>query len=417
MSEMIKKGANGLAPGFETNPYEKLDDLLFDSELEFIVFLEDDYLKQAMAQFLNDNNLQQKNKNYQDFEYMFISLDLGTFNFIEEPNLKDKRLYELPLDWDELMIELRSYIAENPFEKKEIDDKNPESWSQPIDNGGGGGKEHQTQNDGKSFMERAKEKVLGAKEEDTRTLYEMLAPFNGSMCEIEIDSPGKSETLTKRVTIHDVSPGEVVIEFDGVKIEADKILAKLEGEESLTLTLGAIVTDVFINVVTATKENGKLSQVAIDLFTGTDKSEKLDNLLSESTSIDDEEYIFAICEDLNASNQLLDPQAMIQITPKSYWLSDGCAYDQHIEQDLRSKYPHLKNLGRQLEELAEGSFTINDGSANINTMMHLNTQDTINELCKAGIKMNKDFQNFMSSKDTQMVEVTMNSLGFGNLIE
>lgn len=161
MSDMIRKSkedASGLATGFETNPYEKLDDMLFDSELEYIISIEDDYLKQALAMFLSDNNLRQKTKDFKSYEYMFISLDLGTFNFIEKPNYEDKRVYELPYDWSELMQELRDYIAENPFEKHEIADKNPDSWSVPRKDTPG---TKHTDNDGKSFLERAKDKVLG----------------------------------------------------------------------------------------------------------------------------------------------------------------------------------------------------------------------------------------------------------------
>jgi len=155
-----KNDTTGLGPEFEVNPYEKLDDMLFNPDLEYIVSVEDDYLKIALAQFLNDNNLQQKTKNYKEYEYMFISFDLGTFNFIEKPTLNDKKLYELPYDWDELMISLRDYLEENPFEKKEEPVHNQESWSQPINSN----PKQPTHNDGKSFMERAKAALTGSKD-------------------------------------------------------------------------------------------------------------------------------------------------------------------------------------------------------------------------------------------------------------
>jgi hypothetical protein len=137
----------------------------------------------------------------------------------------------------------------------------------------------------------------------------------------------------------------------------------------------------------------------------------------ESEFDKDEEFMFAIYEDLSASNQLGEPQAMIQICPKSYFLKEGYAYDQHTEHEIKLRYPYLRTLGHQLEELCESSYAINDGTTDLNKMMHLNTRDTIEELCKAGLKMNKDFQNFISSKDLQMVENTMNSLGYSNLVE
>lgn len=179
MSDMIRKGKNdasGLAPEFETNPYEALDDLLFDSELEFIVSVEDNYLKQALAMFLNDNNLQQKTKNFKEYEYMFISLDLGTFNFIERPNYKDKRVYELPYDWSELITELKNYITEHPFEKHVIDDKNPDSWSIPREDTPG---TKHTDNDSKSFLERAKAKIgMSSDEERKNKVDDLLKKAN-----------------------------------------------------------------------------------------------------------------------------------------------------------------------------------------------------------------------------------------------
>lgn len=168
MSEMIgakKNSAAGLSPEFEHNPYEKLDDMLFDEELEYIISVEDDYLKQALSQFLNDHNLRQKTKDFKSFEYMFISFDLGTFNFIEKPNYKDKRIYELPYDWSELMGELKNYLSEHKFEKHEIADKNPESWSVPREDTPGTQHSH---NDGKSFLERAKAKLGMSSDDDER---------------------------------------------------------------------------------------------------------------------------------------------------------------------------------------------------------------------------------------------------------
>ena len=90
----------------------------------------------------------------------------------------------------------------------------------------------------------------------------------------------------------------------------------------------------------------------IDLGTGVGTGHPDDY---ESEFDKDEEFMFAIYEDLTASNQLGEPQAMIQICPKSYWLSEGYAYDQHTEHELRMRYPYLKSLGHQLEELCESS--------------------------------------------------------------
>jgi len=125
-----KNDLSGLSPEFETNPYEVLDDIFFNPEKEYIIHVEDDYLKQAIWQFLKDNNLEERTKDF-SHEYIFISFDLGTFNCIEKPNYKDKRIYDIPYDWTELMNLLKSYLSENPFEKKQVVQKDQESWSSP----------------------------------------------------------------------------------------------------------------------------------------------------------------------------------------------------------------------------------------------------------------------------------------------
>lgn len=283
MSEMIgskKNDASGLSPEFEVNPYERLDDLLFNPDLEYIVSIEDDYLKIALAQFLNDNNLQQKTKNYKEYEYMFISFDLGTFNFIDKPTLGDKKLYELPYDWDELMINLREYLEEHPFEKKEEVAKNPESWSQPMSAGNEAGEPGG--NDGKSFLERAKAAVTGAKVEatDERSLYEMLGEFNGKMCEVSIDSPGASESLNDKIIIHGVSPSEVLLEIDGVRIEVDKLEIKLEDSSNLTISKSDINVDIFLTIDEDAKKEGNISDTLINLLTGVKEN-------TEFNSVDD----------------------------------------------------------------------------------------------------------------------------------
>lgn len=229
-----KKGKHGdmssLSPEFENNPYEALDDLLFDSELEFIVSIEDNYLKQAMAKFLTDNNLRQKNKNFEDYEYMFISLDLGTFNFIEKPNYQDKRVYELPYDWNELMTELKDYIAENPFEKYEIADKNPESWSIPREDTPG---TDYTKNDGESFLERAK-KRLGmnsdaSKQEKIDAMKDSIKEMASGlgMKDVKFDDDG--------ITLVPESNDEVEIKNYNSTDEIKEVLHKVEDNENFSV--------------------------------------------------------------------------------------------------------------------------------------------------------------------------------------
>jgi hypothetical protein len=258
MSEMIgakKNDASGLAPEFENNPYEALDDLLFDSELEYIVSVEDNYLKQAMAKFLTDNNLRQKTKNFEGYEYMFISLDLGTFNFIERPNYKDKKVYELPYDWDELMAELKDYISENPFEKHEISDKNPDSWSQPRTDTPG---TNHSENSGKSFLERAKEAVgmksKNSNEEQNNKIDALLDDdsddsMDGKIVKIRTSWEGTGD-----------SPYTYMVEMDYSKLSQSSIDVL---ENMITLDDG-ITIYTKTNVYTLCDEIEKLNQVSTD---------------------------------------------------------------------------------------------------------------------------------------------------------
>jgi len=152
MSEMYgskSKGGSQLSPEFETNPYEKLNDLFFNPELEFIISVEDNYLKQAMVSYLNDINLVQKSADLENHEYMFISLSLGTFNFIEKPNFDGKILHELPYDWNNLIETINDYVTENPFSKPEVIEKDGEFWNKPR---------NEAKKDD-SFLDRIKDKL------------------------------------------------------------------------------------------------------------------------------------------------------------------------------------------------------------------------------------------------------------------
>lgn len=116
---------------------------------------------------------------------------------------------------------------------------------------------------------------------------------------------------------------------------------------------------------------------------------------------------------MTASNDCGEPQCLVQITPKSYWDSEGCAYDDHIFDDLSKNFPLVKSLGPDIiEELEEGSFEIND--KNLQTCLSIN--DTIETLCKIGIKPCIGFQNFMSQVDTQTLTNIVTQLGYQNLI-
>jgi hypothetical protein len=130
-----------------------------------------------------------------------------------------------------------------------------------------------------------------------------------------------------------------------------------------------------------------------------------------------EEFYFSIYHEPTASNSLGDPDSFISITPKSYWDNEGCQYDQHIDGLLRKKFPFINSLGDKFEEVQEGTFTIsNFDGTNLMTSVHIGLTDTIEMMCKSGIKFNRDYQNFMSQKDLQSVIGIITQLGYQNII-
>ncbi len=130
-----------------------------------------------------------------------------------------------------------------------------------------------------------------------------------------------------------------------------------------------------------------------------------------------EEFYFSIYHEPTASNDLGDAEACISITPKSFWDKEGYQYDQHIDGLLRKKFPFINSLGDKFEEVQEGMFTIsNFDGTNLMTSVHIGLNDTIEMMCKSGIKFNRDYQNFMSQKDSQNVISIITQLGYQNII-
>lgn len=122
-----------------------------------------------------------------------------------------------------------------------------------------------------------------------------------------------------------------------------------------------------------------------------------------------DEFLFAIGYNPNATNEICDSQTWIAITPKSYFDKEGYAYDQHLEHVLKAKFPVLSTLGNNFEEMVEGSFQIDKDA---NTCEDIN--NTIEILCKSGLKFSTKFQELMSNTDTQLVKyliaITDNSI-------
>ena len=119
-----------------------------------------------------------------------------------------------------------------------------------------------------------------------------------------------------------------------------------------------------------------------------------------------DEFLFAIGYDSTASNSIGDPQVWIGITPKSYFDNEGCAYDSHIHDILKAKFPVIDDLKDWFEEDSEGSFSMYNSLTK-----HEDVNNIIDIMCKAGIKFSAKFQDFMSSKDTGLVTYIIATLG------
>jgi hypothetical protein len=75
----------------------------------------------------------------------------------------------------------------------------------------------------------------------------------------------------------------------------------------------------------------------------------------------------------------------ISVTPKSYWDSEQCCYDDHIS-DI------LITMPDGFDETSECSFEYVDDDYN-----PLSSVEAIDALVKAGLKFNKDFQDFIDN--------------------
>jgi len=126
--------------------------------------------------------------------------------------------------------------------------------------------------------------------------------------------------------------------------------------------------------------------------------------------IKDDDFIFAIHEEEDATNELGDPKIVFCVNPLSY--GKNIAYDQHLEHLLKSRFPEIKALGDCFEELEEATFDIWDEK----TDLHWDVEQVVDFLCKAGIKPSVEYQTHCSLKDLQLLKDTVNKLGHQNLM-
>jgi len=123
--------------------------------------------------------------------------------------------------------------------------------------------------------------------------------------------------------------------------------------------------------------------------------------------IKDDEFLFAIYEAEDATNESCDPKIVFSICPES-----DMHYDQHLEHLLKSKFPMIKALGDAFEEVQEAEFDIYDEEKG-----YWGVRDVVDFLCKAGIKPSVKFQKIASDKDLQLLLDTVNELGHQNLLK
>ena len=150
-----------------------------------------------------------------------------------------------------------------------------------------------------------------------------------------------------------------------------------------------------------------------------DDDEKYDEeieLDEEEEEFMDDKFLFAIYKndtpDITNSFGNMDPEFTIVVTPNSYWKTENSCYDNHSENLLKKKFPLLKSLGQRLGEEEESSYTILDD----NFDKFLTLEEIITIFGDAGLFINKDYQDFVSVKDSQMVLNEINRLGYNNII-
>ena len=147
-----------------------------------------------------------------------------------------------------------------------------------------------------------------------------------------------------------------------------------------------------------------------------DEEEEEIELDEEEEEFMDDKFLFAIYKndtpDITNSLGNMDPEFTIVVTPNSYWKTENSCYDNHSENLLKKKFPLLKSLGQRLGEEEESSYTILDD----NFDKFLTLEEIITIFGDAGLFINKDYQDFVSVKDSQMVLNEINRLGYNNII-
>ena len=147
-----------------------------------------------------------------------------------------------------------------------------------------------------------------------------------------------------------------------------------------------------------------------------DKDEDEDELDEDEQEFIDDKFLFAIYKDdtpgITNTFGNMDPEFSIHITPYTYWKTENVPYDNHTETILKKKFPLLKSLGQRLGEEAESSYTILDEAFD----NFLTLEEILKLLGDAGLKFNIEYQDSLSTKDSQMVLNEINRIGYNHII-
>ena len=129
----------------------------------------------------------------------------------------------------------------------------------------------------------------------------------------------------------------------------------------------------------------------------------------------EDDFIFSIYEEVNGTDDLLEPKYTIGITPKSFFETEGCMYDQHIHHLLKAKYPMISQIGARLGEEMECSFTLADSEDFMTAKAITSLEEIVNFFCKAGLLFKPAFQDIILNSDrttiTQTVVDAINATG------
>jgi hypothetical protein len=120
-----------------------------------------------------------------------------------------------------------------------------------------------------------------------------------------------------------------------------------------------------------------------------------------------DDFLFAIYEDTNGTDDLMEPKYSIAITPKSYFDQEGCMYDQHIHHLLKAKYPSINEIGAKLGEEMEGSFSLADSEDFMNAKAITSLEEIVSFFCKAGLLFNPAFQNIILNSERSTITTTV----------